>query len=1782
MNYKRFLLTFLVVAAQAAVETAVPKAAFADDGDEDKALAPLVMVLFDTSTSMDICMANGNEAPRYNDECWQHTNYADGCTDTRLTKAIAAIAGTPKGMMQDDGNPSPFPTLTKDNVMRPKQNWVCTANECHYETKLYKINPNQPAISNWDANVRRIPTNRDLACDADHESWRMCDPENAARYLKCENGTWMPASDRVCKDDKVCNPFYFGTSYEDVCVEKCTADVNACVEVDGVSMATQCQANGQVKRMECLLGCDGNSCKQCNSSSQCGDGMTCNHGECEPCDPTPVCDADGGGYTYCEGGTIKSHSCAGMCVEGECQPCRENDVKCSGSRQVVTCKNGVWTNATNCESGLICSLGMCMPPCVSGTKQCAGNGVQECVGGVWDEILPCGSGQYCNTDAECVAVEDDDIASTVNNRIFCTAKLDNRYLSEQDIANKNYSNAYNDDGVIQAYMYSVKFGFAGMAISKYNLYGHVNYKPYTGDKDNLILGRTIESPYKSTGNTNTNGYSVCSYYSIQNDQTFCFTSNYYILGNTDYNYPGTDSGSYYSGIRNANPNSGSPLLYPTVSDELKHIEAGNRAVIDSVRTYYPNANTPSGPALADMWYLFGGDSTTGKLSDKADPGMLKQYYHGISHDITTDSYYDCRPKAVIFITDGEPVLGIHNPSDGHGNRARIWEDARHLYEAGIKVYTVGFAQGFDHFCNESEMNRVRTYSDGVACSASLLNYVAWKGGTCRNPETREIIHPDDSATFYRVIYSGDNDSAQKVRNKCFYDASSSDALKNAMVDALSDMLSSFISKTRIATTSAIGLAKNYDSSQKIYNNGYYNVYSGYEVTLGQVRRTSLQRETFTCDHSTGEFQNDDKQYLDLAKRLQCRITECDVEEVTEEDNNGENKLTAKQSDMTKLLKETGYETEPTPCAPHGVSSSIEDADFQNTCITDRYIFAGNYSQDRYALAPQIVTMLDKAHDSLGSAKQDVLAGFIKDGRAKDSDYHFLVRDDRAGDTACAAQMSRAISSYTSSANYLLSPYECGSDFDCGMKDNKPRYCDLGRCVDDTTKCTSDTDDANNGKICIGGHEYKRNPDTSKCNSHGDCEGKCGTEGGCVCHAGYCVAGTVKGCDMRQFIATQPLGTIEYATPVPIVPPTRSYNNHSYKEFSKKYWQRDTLLLTGANDGMLHAFILGDNGGSDGYQSGLYAPEIEAPFEPEELNENEEDGVLPIVSHHGDIVPGDAIRPTPFAEGDELWGFIPKAVMPSLYKLTEFGPQRHVNATPVTADVRVPDHDGEEADSWRTVVVGGFRNGGRGYYALDVTNPGNPQILWEIDNQWQAALAPTEYPDMYAESAVDQAADWQNRSNHENGTGTWYPFQLLGQSYPEPVITNLVIQNKVEPVVIIAGGEPLTSNAGDRTGHVIYIVRLFPETKDDLLVKTFYFKNAITGTPAVFPNNFNSIAQLIYVGDSTGALFRLDLANPDIEMWGSNVTIDDTPQGSTESASYTFESPIFDPNDPVFGMGASGTNPVSYEKITYKPAVSAYQVAGVTRPTVQITFGSGSNDNFSINEGERNYVANFYDVYNGTNYQLNAIDEAFSPEVYVFNKTDVEEGLVSITSNDTYGNQQFTVWTHDPAQTESEKPFDPRQKMTGAAVTHNFVSYFPTFIADAGTQQACATGGAAIWKIGSPADGVKHGAIQAGIMNTTNDANLFQNTNMLRLSPGTKIYGLEITNQLYCLNTTTPNASQQVAPQLIAQTGAETTGIASSDGTNKLKPASTNIQSVAVNLEAIQPEMKQSAWANVYE
>lgn len=85
-------------------------------------------------------------------------------------------------------------------------------------------------------------------------------------------------------------------------------------------------------------------------------------------------------------------------------------------------------------------------------------------------------------------------------------------------------------------------------------------------------------------------------------------------------------------------------------------------------------------------------------------------------------------------------------------------------------------------------------------------------------------------------------------------------------------------------------------------------------------------------------------------------------------------------------------------------------------------------------------------------------------------------------------------------------------------------------------------------------------------------------------------------------------------------------------------------------------------------------------------------------------------------GAERWAYVPSMVIPNLWILADKDyATKHtnfVNGSPITSDVCVSSCDSDSA-VWKTILVAGLNGGGRGYYALDITNPTTPILLWEL-------------------------------------------------------------------------------------------------------------------------------------------------------------------------------------------------------------------------------------------------------------------------------------------------------------------------------------------------------------------------------------------------------------------------------------------------------------------------------------
>ncbi|NOU25339.1 MAG: hypothetical protein HOO90_07365 [Methylotenera sp.] len=94
---------------------------------------------------------------------------------------------------------------------------------------------------------------------------------------------------------------------------------------------------------------------------------------------------------------------------------------------------------------------------------------------------------------------------------------------------------------------------------------------------------------------------------------------------------------------------------------------------------------------------------------------------------------------------------------------------------------------------------------------------------------------------------------------------------------------------------------------------------------------------------------------------------------------------------------------------------------------------------------------------------------------------------------------------------------------------------------------------------------------------------------------------------------------------------------------------------------------------------------------------------------------------------ERWAYVPRAVIANMWKLADTAYENkhsfYVDGDPVISDICVASCSSASAD-WRTILVAGLNSGGRGYYALDITDPTNPSLLWEFDASTEPTLGYT--------------------------------------------------------------------------------------------------------------------------------------------------------------------------------------------------------------------------------------------------------------------------------------------------------------------------------------------------------------------------------------------------------------------------------------------------------------------------
>ncbi|MEH6501886.1 MAG: PilC/PilY family type IV pilus protein [Pseudoalteromonas distincta] len=212
------------------------------------------------------------------------------------------------------------------------------------------------------------------------------------------------------------------------------------------------------------------------------------------------------------------------------------------------------------------------------------------------------------------------------------------------------------------------------------------------------------------------------------------------------------------------------------------------------------------------------------------------------------------------------------------------------------------------------------------------------------------------------------------------------------------------------------------------------------------------------------------------------------------------------------------------------------------------------------------------------------------------------------------------------------------------------------------------------------------------------------------------------------------------------------------------------------------------------------------------------------------------------DGSEAFAFMPYEILQKANLYTTSRPPLRVNNTRQTYGL-----DGSWV-AWRkgganamaepefVYLYGGMRRGGRNYYALDVTDPTDPEMLWQVNN-----------------SSEDLAG--------------------LGQTWSTPTLTSVPDGSGSEvPIIVVGGGYSPNDHdnhsalsTGDEMGNMVYFLNARTGEvvwsaggRNDAVKTVNSMKWAVPSSIAVVDIDFDGVADHMYYGDLGGQVFRITI------------------------------------------------------------------------------------------------------------------------------------------------------------------------------------------------------------------------------------------------------------------------------------------------------------------------------------
>jgi Tfp pilus tip-associated adhesin PilY1 len=489
----------------------------------------------------------------------------------------------------------------------------------------------------------------------------------------------------------------------------------------------------------------------------------------------------------------------------------------------------------------------------------------------------------------------------------------------------------------------------------------------------------------------------------------------------------------------------------------------------------------------------------------------------------------------------------------------------------------------------------------------------------------------------------------------------------------------------------------------------------------------------------------------------------------------------------------------------------------------------------------------------------------------------------------------------------------------------------------------------------------------------------------------------------------------------------------------------------------------------------------------------------------------------------------------------------LDGTPVVKDVVLSRAqagvDGETGSAWRSVLLIGDRDGGRGMAALDVTDPttSNWQFMWDISAEAGRCVQ------------GEVACNPDNDSHPERND-----FSMLGRTWGRPEIGSVQVcpdettscvprETKLRElaVAVIPGGNG--SGLGSDAGKSVFVVRMdtgarLAEFKsgnanvfNNCSVSDHQIDADMVGSVACFSTFPGTFMSRCFMGDAAGRLWRLELGSEITSAWTLTMFYD--PYKSLSPVP-TLSSPI---RAPVYEA----------------PALA---IQSLTNSLV-VVYGSGEMDSLDCSESstlQRNFVVSLAETIEPYTGRPGAACSPWSDQACRMAYTAASTDPDAAPSQPTWQVGPTLLWKkflgfmgnmqpeHDPEL--PELPDLECERMMGQPVIFSSVAYFTTFTPNPET--SCSAGIGRLY--GAAFDSHRDNCSQmVPKLNSSQDPTKMVVTELIGTTTSGSIpYGLSVVTRPACSSgeaisgSTNPSGGSGApfalaalaVPQLVVQTG----------------------------------------------